>query len=34
MAEAAAAVGMSRAYFTRAYHAWCGRAPGEDLNGG
>lgn len=29
--EAAAAVGMSRSYFSRAYKAWCGRAPGEDI---
>ncbi|MCB9779744.1 MAG: response regulator [Alphaproteobacteria bacterium] len=34
VSEAAAAVGMSRAYFTRAYGAWCGRAPGEDLRRG
>ncbi len=29
--EVAAEVGMSRSYFSRAYHAWAGRAPGEDL---
>ena len=29
--EVAAAVGMSRAYFSRTYRAWCGRAPSDDL---
>ncbi len=29
--EAAAAVGLSRAYFTVAYGAWSGHAPGDDL---
>jgi signal transduction histidine kinase/DNA-binding response OmpR family regulator/ligand-binding sensor domain-containing protein len=32
--ELAAAVGMSRSYFSRAYHAWAGRAPGEELRVG
>lgn len=34
VAEVAAAVGMSRAWFTRMYRAWCGRSRGEDLPGG
>ena len=29
--EVAAAVGLSRSYFTRAYTAWCGRAPVQDI---
>lgn len=32
--EAAAAVGLSRPYFTQAYAAWCGRSPGDDLRDG
>jgi len=34
VSEVAAAVGLSRSYFTRAYTAWTGRAPKEDLNVG
>jgi len=32
--EVAAAVGLSRAYFTRAYRAWAGHPPGQDVRGG
>jgi AraC-like DNA-binding protein len=28
--EVAAAVGLSRSYFSRAYRAWAGRPPGEE----
>lgn len=31
VSEVALAVGMSRAWFTRTYRAWCGHAPGEDI---
>ncbi|MCB9755149.1 MAG: response regulator [Myxococcales bacterium] len=31
ISEVAAAVGMSRAWFTRTYRAWSGRSPGQDL---
>lgn len=31
--EVAGAVGLSRAYFTRAYRAWSGHPPGDDLQG-
>lgn len=31
VSEVAAAVGMSRAWFTRVYRGWAGRPPGEDL---
>jgi AraC-like DNA-binding protein len=31
--EVAAAVGMSRSYFSRAYRAWCGRSPSDELPG-
>lgn len=34
VSEVAAAVGMSRAWFTRMYRAWCGRSPGEDIPAG
>ena len=30
VSEVALAVGMSRAWFTRTYRAWCGHSPGED----
>ena len=30
--EVAAAVGMSRAWFTRMYRAWSGHSPGEDID--
>ncbi len=33
VAEVAAAVGLSRGYFNRAYKAWTGRSPGESLRG-
>lgn len=31
VSDVALAVGMSRAWFTRMYRAWCGRSPGEDI---
>ncbi len=31
VSEVAAAVGMSRSYFTKAYRAWSGRAPSDEL---
>jgi len=31
VSEVALAVGMSRAWFTRTYRAWCGHNPGEDI---
>jgi AraC-like DNA-binding protein len=31
VSEVAAAVGMSRPWFTRMYRAWSGHNPGEDI---